>query len=442
MTANAPLAGVRVLEMSQAIAGPTCGLYLAHLGAEVIKVDNFLKPDVVRLMGAPWLPPETHILVRGDTGMMGGEFNGGKLSLGVNPASSDGRQILEDLIRVSDAFLINYSASAIKSLNLRYEDVREVREDIVYCGVPGFGYTEGSPYFTYKSWGPNQSPIAGLDHLTGWADRPPTGIGSFSYPDYSGGAQAALAILAALLHRDVTGEGQHIDLSQMEVALSAIGPWIIEESADHPGRRPDGNRVPWAAPHDVFPCRGRERWVAVSCHTDEEWEALCSVAKPMPFVSDPHFRTLAGRLDNADALYEEIAGWTVGFTNRDLAMRLQAAGVPAAVASDQSDLIVDPQLESRQSFFFGDHYRLGKAVSNAIPARLSLTPSPVSRGLPAMAEDNDYVLGQLLGIDAEERSRLASVGAIFETLEPDTRFQAPFLPWVGHFLRLDWPQPR
>ena len=434
-----PLEGIRVLEFSQAIAAPTCGRYLSALGAEVIKMENLMAPDLIRAMGPSWLTAEVHPLVKFDVPPMGGEYVSGKLSCGLNISAPRGRELLDDLLRSSDVVLINYSASAIKHLALRGEDVLAINPSIIYCGLPGFGYDEGAPYFTYKAWGPNQAPISGIDHLTGYRGEDPSGLGSFSYPDFTGGMQAAFSILSAIFDRDVTGSGQIIDMSQMEVAVAALGPIMLDYAANGVNHGATGNQVPWAAPQGTYPTRGSERWVVVSCTTDAHWEALCEVADLEALVTDDRFSTFASRRANADALDETIAAWTAGFHSRDLIYRLQAAGCPAYLVSDQADLLIDPQLESRRAFSVADHARLGKDFTLQFPVHMSLADPRMPRGTPTFGQDNEYIFEKVLGVSHQERTALAENGVIFETIQPEIHFDNPQLRWVRHLWRDDWP---
>lgn len=436
-----PLEGVRVLEFGQAIAAPTASRYLSSLGAEVIKVESLVAPDLIRASSASWLPPDTNPLVKLETEAMGAEYLSGKMSLGLDISHPKGRTILEEVIKKSDVVMINYSASAIKNLQLRAEDVVALKSDIIYVGLPGFGYEEGSPYFSYKAWGPNQAPISGIDHLTGWPDRPASGLGSFSYPDFSAGMQATLSIIAAVLHRDATGEGQVVDLSQYEVAVAAIGPVMLNFFANGISQGRTGNRVPWAAPQGAYPAAGVERWVAISCSEDSHWDALCSVAAGREFVTDPRFATAASRVEHAEALDAALSEWTKLYYSRDIVYRLQHAGCPAGLVEDQADMLVDPQLEARRAFFLGDQIRLGKELSLNFPVKMSGTPAAMRLATPGIGQHNGHVLEDLLGLTHDDRMALATEGVVFESADPEATFKAPYLSWVRHLWRDDWPEP-
>jgi len=230
-------------------------------------------------------------------------------------------------------------------------------------------------------------------------------------------------------------------MSQLEVAVAAIGPVVADYTANGVNRSADGNRVPWAAPQGVYPCRGTERWIAVSCTDDDHWLALCEVAADAPFASDPRFRIFAGRQDHADELDAALAAWTAGYFSRDLAYRLQAAGCPAGIVADQADLLVDPQLEARRGFAVAEATRLGKDFTVEFPVRMDLAEARMPRGTPTIGQDNTYIFEELLGLDEEEHAKLVADGVLFDTVEPETTFRAPYLPWVRHLWRDDWPAP-
>jgi len=434
-----PLDGIRVLEFGQAIAAPTCGRYLSALGAEVIKMENLLAPDLIRAAGPSWMDPEVNLLIRFDMPPMGAEYVSGKLSFGLNISHPKGREIFEQLLGATDVVVINYSATAIEHLRLRGEDLLAINPRLVYCGLPGFGSDATAPYYAYKAWGPNQAPIAGIDHLTGFPNEIPSGLSSFSYPDYTGGMQATLAIVAGLLHRDLTGEGEIIDMSQMEVAVAAIGPTLMDYTANGVNQGATGNRVPWAAPQGVYPAAGTERWIVLACENDEHWHALCAVAEEEEFTADPRFTTAAGRQEHADELDEAIGAWTSRFYSRDLVYRLQEAGCPAALVADQADLLADPQLEARRAYSVAEHERLGKDLAVQFPVRMTAADARMPRGTPLFGQDNGYVLEKVLGYEPKDRAALAEEGVLFEPVQRELKFTAPYVRWARHIWRDEWP---
>ncbi|MER3407362.1 MAG: hypothetical protein C4292_00630, partial [Nitrososphaera sp.] len=249
-----PLEGIRVLELATAIAGPVCTRYLAYFGAEVIKVESREYPDTFRYYGSHWVDREAYGLdVWLDSSPTMNDFSAGKRSVGLNLRSEAGYQAMERLLSRSDVFISNFTADALASLGLTYEQVRAIRPDIIYLSMTGFG--SDGPYASFVAWGKNLSALTGIDDLTGWPDRPPSGISLVAYTDQTSGLYGLVAILAALEHRDATGQGQFIELSQFEATVALLGPLILE--AEVTGRIPQrqGNAVPSAAPQGGYPCR-------------------------------------------------------------------------------------------------------------------------------------------------------------------------------------------
>jgi crotonobetainyl-CoA:carnitine CoA-transferase CaiB-like acyl-CoA transferase len=424
-----PLDGVRVLEFGMAVAGPTTGRYLAAYGADVVKVESPTRPDVLRMFPSSAVPAGTDPRVAFDTSAMFGSFNSNKRSVGVDLTTDEGRELVRRMYEVADVVVSNMSAPVLPDLGLGYDVARERNAGIIFCSLPGFGNTP-SRYFDYRSYGPNLGPLCGLDDLTGWPDRAPSGIGSCSYPDYVAASHAALAILTALLDRDVSGEGQFIDISQFESTVSVIGPFVMEASGGVRRRTRAGNCVDDAAPHGVYPARGHDRWVAISVRDDTAWRGLCSLAGEQPFTS-------RGRHDVHD---DEIAAWTRTMGAAELAHRLQSRGVPAGMVQDNADLLSDPHLEDRAFFTVAPHLRLGADLSVGLPMKLLGTPAEVRRAAPALGQDTDAVLAELVGLDEDERSRLHAAGVIASAPPHDLPLRRPYASWARHVIRREgWP---
>jgi benzylsuccinate CoA-transferase BbsF subunit len=438
-----PLDGLRVFELSIAIAGPMCGRALAHFGAEVVKIESRRNPDIIRLLGSGWIPKERFgPEVWADCGPAASEFLTGKKSLGLDLKPTQGKAVARRLLERCDVFISNYSSPAIASLGLDYESVRAIRPDIVYAALSGFGTDPSTPYYDYVAWGPNQAPLVGLDDLTGWADRPPAGFCAIAIPDYSNGVHATVAVLAALEHRDETGEGSFIELAQLEATTAMLAPWLVEADRGAPPRR-DGNRTPGAAPHGIYPTCETERWVAIAVSCDEEWRSLCAAASRPKWRDDLRFGSAAARLANQDALDEAIAGWTREKTDDEVAELLQRAGVPAAPVLDVPRVATDPQLRDRYFWILADHARLGRDLATGNPIRLSDTPGWVDRAAPCVGEDNDYVLGEICGYAAHEIEELTRLGVVQAmALRGQVRLDRRYLGWVRHFMPgLPWPAP-
>lgn len=429
-----PLADIRVLLLGAGAASPVAGRCLAALGAEVIRVESARRPDVIRQFTPAWAGTDLPPTVRGDLGPMWTEFNVGTLSVGLDVSVDAGRETFMKLVGVSDVVLSNLSATVLPGLGLGYDNLVTVRPNLIFCSLPSFG-NQPSRYHGYRTFGPNQAPLASLDHLTGWPDRPPSGIGGFAYPDFLTAYQTAFAIASAVFWRDATGEGQFIDISQYEATVAAIGPILIDQAANGHVQGATGNRSGRFAPEGIYPSAGEDRWIAISCDCDRAWHALCVLAAGEEFASDVRFAKHQQRLALADELDEALGLWTSRYTNRDLAERLQAAGVIASIVADGPDIVVDPQIESRGGLVVTPHARLGNDLSAAFPPKLSASAPDPRRGAPCLGEHNTYVLEELAGLTPDRRRQLAEEGVVFEMKEVEQKFQRPYLPWARYFLR-------
>lgn len=434
-----PLEHIRVMEFSTGIAGPICGRYLAHHGAEVIKIESVRKPDTIRLFPAAWASAQVDPALLGDTGPMWSDFNAGKLSAAIEITTPEGMAIVKKLLEHADIFLVNFSAPTVERWGLDYESVRGIRPSILYISLPGFGSTPG-PYYDYKVWGPNLSALSGLDHLTGWPDRPASGIGSIAYSDYSNGFHAFFAVLCALEHRDATGEGQYIDMSQYEATVACLGPTIMDYMANGRVQTRAGNRADYAAPQGVYPCRGRDRWVAISVLTDKEWQSLCCVTGHPEWQEEERFATFAARQAHHDEIDEALASWTATQTAKAAAWQLQHAGIAAAPVWDMADLAADPQLEARDFWKLADHARFGKDLVTGHPIHLSGTPARWDRAGPARGQDNLYVLRELCGYREDHIETLVRKGVVSPMTISEVQLRRPYWDWIRHLMPwLPWP---
>src|SRR5215470_2556156 len=256
MERRAPLAGVRVADFTWVWAGPFCTLQLAHLGAEVIRVESGTRTCVTRL-----LPPFADGQPGRNRSGYFNQYNQGKRSLALDLKLPEAVEVAKDLIAQCDIVCENFAAGVMARMGLGYDALRAIKPDIIMIALSGYGAT--GPESEFVSYGPAQVPLSGMSSLTGYADWPPMHVG-ISYGDPTGGLHGAVAVLAALLHRANTGEGQYIDLSQQETSISVLGEGILEQSitGTQPARR--GNRDPQMAPHGVFRCAGHQRWIAIA----------------------------------------------------------------------------------------------------------------------------------------------------------------------------------
>lgn len=435
------LDGIRVIELGVAIAGPLAARHLGQLGAEVLKIESRSRGAQLGMRGPAWAPPDLG-LVAGDLMAGNNTHNNGKRSIGIELKTPEGRALLDRLIEQSDVFITNFSVPAIESLSIDYTSVRSVNPTIVYMSMPGYGSGPG-PYQHYRSWGPNLSSFSGLDHLTGDPDRPPI-MTPVPLPDYVGGYHGLVAVLAALNHRRLTGEGQWIDLSQFEATVAILGPAIGQAGTGAGSPQRMGNRSGTDAPHGIFPSRIHDRWVAIAVESDYDWEVLGTVAGHPDWANDQRFSTTLGRMTHEDELEELVGDWTSNFTPLEVVSRLQAAGVAAAPVQSAWEHLSDPQLQARRYWRIVKHDWLEHDLAAAPAFHFSETPVRVDRASPAVGEGNQDVLSRVLGMEDEDIERLSSQDVLcpMATLpssvgELAEKLDRPYWQWAMPMLGID-----
>jgi crotonobetainyl-CoA:carnitine CoA-transferase CaiB-like acyl-CoA transferase len=410
--AAGPLAGLRVIELTTAWAGPMSGRVLGYLGAESIHVEspnrvnswrqNKDAPNPINF--ADGVPGERFF----DRSFLFNSQNINKLSCILNLKTPEARDVLRRLVAVSDVLICNFRPGTLAKLGLDYESLRAIRPDIIVAELPAYGTT--GPMSRYAALGPTMEMAAGMSSLVGYAGEQPETTGP-SYLDPIGGFNAAAAVLTALLHRQRTGEGQYVEVPQVEAAMQFIGPELLQ--ALETGRDPErkGNRRPDAAPHDAFRTAGEDEWVAIACFDDAEWRGLAQVIGEPDLAGDPRFATALARQENQDEIGRILSAWTAGRDKHEAAALLQGAGVPAAPVENPWDLVASDYLRHRGFFTELEHPDAGRHPYPGLPVRLSITPGRQHRAAPTFGGDNGTVLGGILGLDPAEVERLGRIGA-------------------------------
>jgi benzylsuccinate CoA-transferase BbsF subunit len=413
--ATPPLEGIRVADFTWVWAGPYCTLQLAHLGADVIRIETKTRPCITRVL-PPWPEGKPGGLNR--SGYFN-QYNQGKRSLTLNFKDPAAHEVARKLIAKSDVVTNNFAHGVMDRMGFGYEELKKIKPDIIMISLSGYGDT--GPYRDYVAYGPAQVPLSGLSSLTGYKGWPPMHAG-FSYADPNAGVHGAFAVLAALYHRAKTGQGQYIDMSQWECAMTLLPEGILEYTFN--GREPerDGNRDPMMAPHGIFKCLDRpekvagntiDQWVAIVCADDTDWGRLARAIERPELATEPKFATLASRKRNEDELEAIITQWTVSRRAADIARSLQHAGVPAAVVADNKYLSEeDAHIRARDYFVLRDHPEVGKRQHAGIPWKLGRTETSVRAAAPTIGQHTDEVLEQLLGYSADEITNLRAQGAL------------------------------
>lgn len=420
-----PLHGVRILDFTWFLASAGGTRFLSAFGAESIKVELKTHPDTRMAAMAPVggraaRERATAPLPAVNDSDMGGQFNNknpGKRGISLNVRHPKGLEIAKRLVAMSDIVAEGFSPGVLDSWGLGYEVLRAIKPDIIYAQQSGMG-AQGT-YGRFRTVGPIANSFSGLSEMSGLPEPAmPAGWG-YSYLDWMGAYSFALAMLSALFHRARTGEGQWIDASQSEVGLFINGTTILDWSANGRVWTRYGNRSPYkpAAPHGVYPCVGEDRWLAIACYTEAEWQALTAIAGHPEWTEDPRFSDLSGRLAHQDALDALVGAWTQSLDAYKAMLSLQEAGVPAGVcqtAEDRCDH--DPQLAVLEWLTEVTGTKIGRWPVAEVPVKMSESPGyiggRIDRGAPCYGEDNHYVYGELLGMSAGEIEALAEEGVI------------------------------
>jgi benzylsuccinate CoA-transferase BbsF subunit len=408
-----PLKGIRVADFSWVWAGPYCTLQLAHLGAEVIRIETALRPCVTRML-PPWAGEKIGLNRAGYFN----QYNQGKRSVTLNLKHPAGVEVARRLIKKSDIVAYNFVRGVMERFGLGYDEVKKLKPDVIMVSLSGYGAT--GPLSAYISYGPAQVPLSGFSALTGYAGGPPMHT-ALSYADPNAGIHAAFAVLAALYHREKTGQGQFIDASLWECAVALTAEGLLEYEMNHqePARR--GNRDPWMAPHGVFRCKNFpepigggvvDTWVSIVVEDDDQWRRLCRAIGRPELESDPRFAVASARKHNEDELEEIVTAWTSQRYPQEVTKILQDAGVAAYTCASNKDVAEDEHLNQRGYFVELNHPEIGPYRHCGIPWRLSRNACRVQAPAPLLGQHTDEVLTTLLGYSAAEVAELRRAGAL------------------------------
>jgi crotonobetainyl-CoA:carnitine CoA-transferase CaiB-like acyl-CoA transferase len=378
-----PLQGVRVVELTKVWAGPYAGKLLAMLGAEVIKIETACNPEEMRAYGGTDINHAPYFL----------SINPEILSVDLDIKSTEGMARLRELISRSDIVINNLRPGAMERQGLGYEQLKAVKADIISVSIKMWG-NEG-PMGHQTGYAPSFAALAGLASLVGYPGGPPLGT-SMRYGDSTVGAAAAYAAVVALLHREVSGEGQFVDVSAVEALSAMIGDCLLEQSLTGKPLGPNGNHHADMCPHGCYPCSDGS-WVAIAVPGQAEWRQLCDALDVAALADDPLYATMDERHRHAAALDADLARLTRSHDAEQLAHHLRAAGVPASKSATALDVIADQRLWDRELYRFVTDHREGQRPVVGPSWRLARSPARIARGAPDLGEDTDYVLREILG---------------------------------------------
>lgn len=406
MAKNLPLKGIRVANFGWVWAGPVTGQTLAFLGAEVFKIESRARVDLTRT-----LPPFGDGIPGPDRSLSNHACWAGNGSVTLNLKKPEAQQLARDLVAKCDVVVENFGPGVMEQLGCGYEALKAVKADIVMFSMPAAGLY--GPLKGVRTYGLSLTSLTGLDSLTGYVDGPPVPVEN-AYSDPYNGILGAFPIIAALRHRDRTGEGQHIDYSQQEAIMHMVGPAFMDYAMNGRNAAPKGNRHPLgaAAPHGVFPCKGDDRWISIAVLTDDEWSALRTAMGNPAWAASDEYASAAGRVAAASAIHTELARWTAQHDDLELADTLQQAGVAAAPVLNVGDLLNDPHYQARGTYIELTHPLGFKETIYGAYVKTSRTEAAVTPG-PVMGRDNDHVFKNLLGMTPERYDELVAAQIIY-----------------------------
>ncbi len=399
-----PLTGVRVLDLTNVIAGPVATRVIAHLGAEVIKIEL----PWGRSVGNMAIFTTDKAVERPYNKHAGfNEVNRAKRSLALDLADPRGKALFEELVSVSDVVIENYSPRVMPNLGLTYDHLRTLRPDLIMVAMPALG--SPGPWTNYISFGPGTEGLGGMCHVTGYENGPPSKPGNF-YSDQTSAFHVATAIMAAIWKRRRTGQGKRLEIVLRDVTMAVIGEYFLEYQLT--GRSPTriGNRHHAKAPHNVYRCKGVDAWVAIAVSSDAEFVRLADATGNPGWKADSRFSTVSARLQNQDILDNLIAEWTSERTPQEAMHLLQAAGVRAGAVLKSTEVLTDPQYQARGFIDHTHHPEGGDFKHPGVSFKSSGNLTSLGRRAPLFAEHSNWILDDLLGVPFEAAKSLHAEG--------------------------------
>ncbi len=397
-----PLENIRILDFGWIYAVPHATAWLGALGADVIRVESTLAPDLVRfLTGTDGVPGFNRSGIYHS-------INFSRRGVALNLTNPKAQEIARRLVARSDVVTENFTVGNLPKYGLGYDDLRKIRPDLIMLSGTPLG--QDGPFAKTVGFGPTTQAFAGLCHLTGYPDGFPCGIGG-TWPDFAVGTAMVFFLLAALHYRDRTGQGQYIDLSMAEMVTTMIPEAMLDFFMNGRDPGPIGNRDDAMAPHGVYPASGDDKWVAIAIATDAEFGALCDALGAPSMASDRAFARLTDRLRNVAMLDAEVAARTRNFTREDLVARLRARGIAAGPVYNTEDLMHDEAFLNSGMLVKLKHGEVGERDVPTLPVRFSAI-EPRFSGAPMIGEHTGEVLSELLGMKSQEIERLKEEKAL------------------------------
>lgn len=399
-----PFAGLKVADFAWVMAAPVATKYLADHGATVVRIETENPPDILRAAG-----PFKDGVPGANRSQFFGEFNTSKLSITLDLKNPEGLAVARRLIEWADLMVESFTPGTMDAFGIGYDAARELNPSIIFASSCLMG--QSGPAASFGGYGYHAAAIAGFYEVTGWPDLAPDGPWS-AYTDVVSPRFFAATILAALDRRRRTGQGERIDLSQLEAALTFLAPQIIDYQASGHIATRSGNGSEMYAPHAIYPCAGDDQWCAIAIETDEQWRALRSVLGDPEWSHGSRFVSAAGRIAAQHEIDAHITEWTRERSPYEMMRLLQEAGVPSGVAQRSSDLLNDQQLAHRGFHRYMEHPEMGNIPYSGHEFRILGYDSGPLFPAPCLGEHSDQVMRDILGMTDEEMVEVLAAGAV------------------------------
>jgi benzylsuccinate CoA-transferase BbsF subunit len=402
-----PLEGIRVADFSWIINGPQIAQWLATMGAEVIKIESQIYIDIGRTNPAGMADRKPGMNRSG----FYHHLNYGKKAINLNLSSAKGRALAYEIIKKSDLVLECFPTPTGDKLGLSWSEVQKLKRDIIMISVSLLGKTGTDPS-RWVGWGPMACCFVGMFDAQGYPGGPPRQTGG-TWPDYAIASAVVFHALAALHHRNRTGEGQWIDASMGETVIGQMNEYFMDYFMNGRDRRQQGNSDDLMAPHNTYKCAGDDRWIAIAVANDTEWHALCRVMNHPEWAHAPQFADQYARWLHRDDLDSHLRDWTKSQEHRELAARLQQAGVPAGPVLDAVELHEDRHLWEWGYWWKMNHHEVGERIMPGIPVKMSNVPELNYSHPPDLGQHNREVFTGLLGLSDGEIAALIDEKVIY-----------------------------